>query len=95
MIAFGDDGRFSGSTGCNNFFGQFTEDEDGLVSGPIGTTMMMCRDAMMVQERHLLAAIEATRGIEVDRDRLVLIGADGAPLVEAQASSEPTDHSPR
>ena len=95
MIAFGADGRFSGSTGCNNFFGQFAETEGGLASGPIGSTMMMCPDALMVQERRLLGALEATRAIEVDRDMLVLADGDGAILVEAQAADEGTDDSPR
>jgi heat shock protein HslJ len=95
MVTFGEDGRFSGSTGCNNFFGQFAEVDAGVVSGPIGSTMMMCPDALMVQERRLLAALEATRAIEVTGDVLVLVDGDGATLVEAQASIEGADDSPR
>ena len=32
----------TGFAGCNNFFGQFAEVDAGVVSGPIGSTMMMC-----------------------------------------------------
>ncbi len=95
MVAFGDDGRFSGSTGCNNFFGQFAEVDAGVVSGPIGSTMMMCPDPLMVQERRVLSALEATRAIEVAGDVLVMIDGDGATLVEAEASVDSADDSPR
>lgn len=90
VITFSKDGRFSGSTGCNNYFGQFSEASDGLASGPIGSTMMMCREPLMIQERRVLDALEATRRIEIDRDTLALVGADGVTLVEAQRS----DHGP-
>ena len=93
-VTFGDEGRFSGSTGCNNFFGQFAEVDGGVVCGPIGSTMMMCPDALMVQERRLLSALDATRTIEVDGDVLAMFDGDGATLVEAQASDEGAGDSP-
>lgn len=94
-VTFAEDGRFSGSTGCNNFFGQFTEVDGSVVSGPIGSTMMMCPDALMVQERRLLSALEATRAIEVAGDVLVMIDGNGATLVEAEALVDSADDSPR
>lgn len=95
MIIFGADGRFNGSTGCNNFFGQFAEVEGGVASGPIGSTMMMCPEPSMVQERRLFAAFEATRAIHVHEDTLVMVDDDGATLVEAQASDGGADVSSR
>ena len=95
MVTFGDDGRYSGSTGCNNFFGQFSEAGDGVVSGPIGSTMMMCPDALMVQERRVLSALEATRAIEVAGDVLVMIDGEGATLVEAEVSVDSAEDPPR
>jgi heat shock protein HslJ len=94
MITFGEDGRFSGSTGCNNYFGQFSPSSDGLASGPIGSTMMMCPEPLMVQERRVLDALEATRRIEFDHDTLALVGADGVAVVEAQRSDHGPDDDP-
>lgn len=77
------DGRFAGSTGCNRFFGQFEERADGsIATGPIGSTMMMCPEDLMVQERHILAALEATAAVERSERGLRFVDGTGVVVLE-------------
>ena len=79
------EGRFAGSTGCNRFFGQFDERPDGPVTaGPIGSTMMMCPDDLMAQERDILSALETTTTVESSDDGLRFVDADGVTLLELE-----------
>ena len=49
---------FSGSAGCNQYFGSFENTPDGLVVGPIGATEMWCGDeGVMDQESQFLKAL--------------------------------------
>jgi putative lipoprotein len=71
--------RLVGSSGCNRLVGTFEVTGDQLRLSPTGTTMMMCPDELMEQERALIAALQATsryritgRSLELfDDDRLV------------------------
>jgi putative lipoprotein len=78
-LAFGVDGKASGSTGCNNFNGSYTVDGAALTVGPLATTRMACQD-LMVQEAAVLEALAGVSGWEIDADgRLHLTG--GTELV--------------
>ena len=84
------DGRFGGSTGCNRFFGQFSEGADGdLTSGPVGMTMMMCPDDRMAQEHLVLTAIEAVRAISEAGGALSFLDASGAIVMELGSPESP------
>lgn len=45
VITFTEDGRFTGTTDCNNFFGQFEIEENKIMIGPVGSTRMYCEDS--------------------------------------------------
>lgn len=75
-------GRISGSAGCNRYFGTASV-KDGIISvGPLGTTRMACMPEQMEQERNFLDAIAKTRGFHVEGEKLVLLDADGKPLMQ-------------
>jgi heat shock protein HslJ len=84
------DGRFAGSTGCNRFFGEFTDVGDGIVAaGPIGMTMMMCPDDLMHQESDVLAALEATATIVQSAGTTTFLDASDRPLLVLEPSDVP------
>lgn len=70
-------GRYSGNAGCNNYFGQFTEEDGALATGPIGTTMMACPPPKSQRETAYLAALGQTTHLELEGHRLVLRNQDG------------------
>jgi heat shock protein HslJ len=72
-ILFAADGTFSGSTGCNQFFGNYTLSE-GLLSLMVGgTTKMACEDALMQQETTVLEALAQVRHVEFGEAGLHLV----------------------
>lgn len=74
-IEFGDDGRVSGSTGCNRFMGGYDLTGEGLTLGQMGATMIACPDPLMTQERSVLDALEQVRRFDIDdTGALFLIG---------------------
>lgn len=81
-LLLGEDGRLSGSTGCNRLMGGFTVDGDLLVvDGPLGTTRMVCTDDAAEQERFVLEVFEAgPLTTELSGDQLRLTTADGRGL---------------
>jgi len=72
-MIFSDSGRFSGSGGCNRYFGVFTLAEGKLGTGPIGSTMMACEQAAMDLEHRYLGALENVTRITRDDDLLHLL----------------------
>ena len=83
IVRFAEGGGFSGNTGCNNFFGTLRIEGSTISMGPIGSTMMMCPEPLMEQERAVLGALETARGVSIDADDLVLTDADGTPVLTA------------
>jgi heat shock protein HslJ len=80
------DGRVSGSAGCNNYFGSYilTPGSDALEIGELATTRMMCEEAVMEQESAFLQALSATTAYSVDDDLLTLTYPDGTLLFSGQ-----------
>lgn len=87
-------GRFDGHAGCNNYFGGFgpssvtrsaTNSEASVaVAGPVGSTMMMCEDALMVQETAYLANLDGTIPRTIDFS----VSQDGKLLELKDAETE-------
>ena len=79
---FGADGRVSGSTGCNNFNGGYTQDGAGLKIGALATTRRGCVPALMNQEMAFLKIMQDVTGWSADEHgRVSLITADGRRLL--------------
>jgi heat shock protein HslJ len=68
--------RLSGSTGCNRFTAQISEDERGFTLEKITSTKMVCSPQRMELENDFLYELNDYRTIVRDGDRLLIIGRD-------------------
>ena len=77
-IAFMEDGRVGGSSGCNQYTGSYTiEGGHSLSFGPLAGTRKLCPPPLMELEQLTLQTLEAVRGVYVrDGARLELYGED-------------------
>lgn len=79
---FSDDGKVSGSAGCNRYFGSYTTTGSSLSIGSLGSTKMHCTgEGIMLQEMQYLAALEKTGGFSIAGNRLSLADANGTTLL--------------
>jgi heat shock protein HslJ len=81
---FGDDGRDSGSGGCNRYSGPYALDGAGLTVGTLAASMKACvaPDGIEEQEASYFAALARVAMWSVEDDRLRLRAGDGALQVE-------------
>ena len=72
-LNFGEDGRASGSTGCNSFSGTYTVRGDTISFGRMISTKRACLDQRANQQEQLyLTALEQARSFRVTSNRLAL-----------------------
>ena len=76
--------RLSGSTGCNRFTAQISEDERGFTLEKITNAKMVCSPQRMELENDFLYELNDYRTIVRDGDRLLIIGRDREVLSFAQ-----------
>jgi heat shock protein HslJ len=88
-MVFGDDGRLSGSAGCNDYSAPFTADGAGMRIGPPAATRKACAqpEGVMAQEAAFLAALPAAATQRREADRLELRSADGALVATARQAA--------
>jgi len=78
-LAFGADGRASGSAGCNNFTSAYEYGAPQLTFKAAAATRKMCADeGVMEQEQAFLKALESVAIARMEGNRLELRRADGA-----------------
>ncbi|MCC7200644.1 MAG: META domain-containing protein [Gammaproteobacteria bacterium] len=79
-LAFGDDGRITGSAGCNSYTATFLLADDTIKVGPAAATRMMCStpDGVMKQEALFLQALQSAATYRLEAERLELRTASGA-----------------
>jgi copper homeostasis protein (lipoprotein) len=77
LVLGGEEGRVSGSSGCNRLIGTFTLDGDALSFGPLAGTRMACPQPAMELERRFYAALASVTGYAIDGEVLTLEGPDG------------------
>ena len=77
---FSDDGRMSGSAGCNNYNASYEASEETISIGMITSTEMACMDleGVMDQEVLYLAALQNAAFYTIRDDRLEIRDQDGA-----------------
>ncbi len=80
-IRIADDGRVSGSGGCNRIMGSATITGGNIAFGGMGSTRMACAQPVMEQERNFLEALSAARSFRIADGRLTLLDAAGAERV--------------
>jgi heat shock protein HslJ len=75
---FGEDGSLTGSAGCNNYATSVEiQDNRITVTSPVASTMMMCPEPVMEQERAYLGALESVAAFQIEGDVLELTNAAG------------------
>jgi heat shock protein HslJ len=79
-LAFSNDGRYSGSAGCNTFNGEFTAQGAKVGFGPAAATRRMCPQpaGVMEQEQQYLKALQSAATAGFEGERLELRTTDGA-----------------
>ena len=72
--------QVAGGAGCNSYSASYQVEGDVMTVGPVIATLMACAepDGIMMQERDLMAALEATPAYQVDGGTLTLMDANGA-----------------
>lgn len=80
-LLISEDGKVSGNAGCNGFFGSAIIDNDAISFGNLGSTRMACPEPAMGQEDRMLQALDSTRGYRLDAEDLVLLDAEGNPVL--------------
>lgn len=85
---FGEDGRLTGSAGCNNYMTGFTVDGNAISIEPAATTRKMCAEDVMQQESAYLAALLMAETFSIQGDQLEMRTADGALVASYQTRSE-------
>lgn len=83
-----EDGKVSGSSGCNRFHGSFTAEGKVLTIHPLATTRKACEDAVMSQEQQFLSALQSATTWEIVRGMLDVHRADGERVLTASEVGE-------
>ncbi len=88
-IRFGDEGRLTGSTGCNRIMGAYEHSDTMLTVSEPATTRKAC-PSFEDTEQSMLEALRQTRRARVLANYLLLFGpaGDRSPLALFQAESE-------
>jgi heat shock protein HslJ len=80
------EGRVSGSSGCNTYSAPYQAKDGKLTIGMAISTMMMCSpQAVMDQESAYLKALAAAAAYKIDGQQLTISDAKGATLLVFQA----------
>jgi heat shock protein HslJ len=81
FVAFKSNGEIIGSGGCNQFFGQYTQDGETLTIGALASTKKFCVD-IMDAETAFLKNLQDTRRAEATHLQLKLYDADGTEILQ-------------
>jgi len=80
-LAFGADGRASGSAGCNRYFASYQAEGSSLRIKGGGSTRIMCSgEGVMAQEQAYLRALDTVATMRIEANRLELRSAAGGPV---------------
>ena len=87
---FSEDGKVSGSSGCNNYAAEYEVDgnEINFNMDMTASTMMACAEPIMEQEAAYLATLARAATFEAGDEKLVLFDAGGEPIAVYEAVSQ-------
>ena len=77
-LVFEDNGKVSGTMGCNQFGGDYKAKGDQITFGPLAATLMACPEPIMNQESAALGILSGTVTYKADGSSLTITGADGS-----------------
>jgi heat shock protein HslJ len=79
---FDENGRVTGSAGCNHYFASYTTTGNSMSIGPAGSTKMYCNGpGVMQQETTYLASLSRVAAFIIIGDRLSIADANGTTLL--------------
>jgi heat shock protein HslJ len=84
-LTFGEDGSVTGSTGCNEFGGDYTIEGDQIMFGQIVSTLILCPDLQMAQEEAMLRVLMETASFAIEGDTLTITKNGTVLVFEAMA----------
>lgn len=86
-LVFGEDGRVTGSAGCNTYFAPYRQSDESISIGMPVSTRRVCAQpqGVMAQEAAFFAAIASAATLQKDADRLTLRTADAAIALTLEA----------
>ncbi len=83
---FDEEGRVSGSSGCNNYSTSYEVNGDQLTFvEPVASTMMACPEEIMEQEREYLGVLADTATYDIANEELILNDSSGNELARFDA----------
>lgn len=83
FVGFKANGEIVGNGGCNNFFGQYTQEGTALTIGALASTKKMCADRdVMESEAAFMQLLQDTRRADGTHKALTLYGADDGILMQ-------------
>jgi len=84
-----EDGRVSGTDGCNRYSGAYTASGGQLqFDERMATTMMACTDPLMEQANAFMAALAQVRSYRIAAGQLILLSADDALLANLKRQDQ-------
>lgn len=86
-LILGEDGRVSGSTGCNRLMGSYRLEGDTLTFSRLASTRMACPGDMARLEQAWLAALSETAHYSIADQSLELQNAEDRALAELKANA--------
>ncbi len=96
QISFSGDGRISGTTGCNQFFGTYTQTGSRVAFSGVGMTKMACLDdGIMAQEIAFGAILSGEAEASIDaHGNLTIRGEKGVAFTARPLAAEQPDGDP-
>ncbi len=77
-MTFGNDGKITGKTDCNSFFGTYTSDGTKISFGQLGTTRMFCEKSI---ENEFLALLEKVTIYSLDTNKSLTLTSGTTTMV--------------
>ena len=76
------EGLIGGRSGCNAFGADYSVDGEGIGFGPVMSTEIACKEALMMQERRFYDALALINAYTIDESgALVMTGAEDVRIV--------------
>ncbi|HEU4743778.1 MAG TPA: META domain-containing protein, partial [Anaerolineales bacterium] len=75
-LTFSDDGTVTGTSGCNEFGGNYTVDGDQITFNEIVSTLMLCDVPLMGQEEAMYQVLTETATYQIDGNTLTITNKD-------------------
>ncbi|WP_292364425.1 MULTISPECIES: META domain-containing protein [unclassified Methanoculleus] len=88
---FGDDGKVTGSAGCNGYGGDYRLDDTSLSVSSIAQTLKLCTEpeGIMKQEARFIDLLGSAEGCRIEDGRLIITDAEGTDLLVFVKGAEP------